>query len=60
MRILIRHLNPGDQITICGQPQTVSATAHDGDKVHLHVVGDPYSPYVFPDSDLITVTAFAA
>lgn len=54
MRILIRHLNPGDQIQIADQPHTVSSVATDSGSVRLYVVGDPHTPYVLPDSALVT------
>lgn len=58
-RALARHLNPGDDILICGRPHTVYAVAEDATAVHVFVTSDHYAPYRFPIDELVTVTAFA-
>ncbi|MFJ3950255.1 hypothetical protein ACIPXV_09320 [Streptomyces libani] len=52
IRLLVRHIRPGDRVVICGQPETVARIACSGSQIDLYVLGSSV-PHSFSDSDLI-------
>lgn len=52
IRLLVRHIRPGDRVVICGQPATVSRIERSGSQIDLYVLGSS-APHSFSDSDLI-------
>lgn len=53
------HLLPGDRVTICGRPETVTRVKDRGAWVHVHVVGGGGDPFLFRPHDAVPVTARA-
>jgi hypothetical protein len=56
-RILARHVQPHDQILICGRPETVTRVEDHGEEIHVYAPDDPYDPYLFKDRELVTLLA---
>ncbi|MET7795708.1 hypothetical protein [Streptomyces decoyicus] len=52
IRLLVRHIRPGDRVEICGQPETVTRIERTGDQIDLYVLGSS-NPHTFSDSNLI-------
>ncbi|MFF7411607.1 hypothetical protein [Streptomyces lydicus] len=52
IRLIARHIRPGDRVVIHGQPETVARIERTGSQIDLYVLGSS-APHPFSDSDLI-------
>ncbi|MGW4075955.1 hypothetical protein ACWELB_21000 [Streptomyces asiaticus] len=54
-RILVRHIKPGDRVLIDDRPKTVVRVEERDQRVRVFTSGNWLVPYLYTDSDLISL-----
>lgn len=51
------NIRPGDQVLICGRPETVTRVGPHGEYVPVYAPDDPADPYLFRPGEMVTLLA---